>query len=76
MYPSVPSEVRNNVVKLLMYHSNGIPSDQFLNRYKVCMYIHVYVRVCVILICKISSSVINNQGLSHLASSSHKMVCF
>lgn len=39
MFPSVPSKVKKNIAKLLTYYSNGIPSDQLLSRYMVCIYI-------------------------------------
>lgn len=35
MEPTVPSKVQKNIGKLLMKNSSGIPSNEFLNKYKV-----------------------------------------
>jgi hypothetical protein len=42
MVPTVPSKVKHNIQKLLKYHQRGLPSDQLLTQYRVCMYVFIY----------------------------------
>jgi hypothetical protein len=43
MVPTVPSKVKHNIQKLLKFHQRGLPSDQFLTQYRVCILFCLYI---------------------------------